>query len=64
MKSIAAMIEQLSAMLGTADLSAWEAQFVQSIVARRDAGQSTEALTDKQVEKIENLYNIHFGDAA
>lgn len=59
MTSTTVMIERLSGMLGTADLSPWEQGFVRSLVERREAGQVT-ALTDKQVETLERLHDKHF----
>lgn len=61
MKSVGAMVEQLAAMLGTNDLSPWEQGFVQTV--QRHAKQTT-TLTEKQVDKIEQLYEKHFGDTA
>lgn len=57
MKSIGTMIEQLSAMLGTDDLNPWETQFIQTVQRHQ---KNTTALTERQVDKIEQLYDKHF----
>lgn len=64
MKSLAAMLEQISALAGTPDLSRWEAEFVSNIVERTRSGRGfdTTRLSPKQVETIERLYQRHFGD--
>ena len=44
---------------GTKDLSDWEQGFVETLVARVEAGQVTQ-LTDRQVETLERLHGKHF----
>ena len=61
MKSVGAMLTQLQAMLGTNDLSDWEAGFVESVVEAAEA-RGLQTLSGKQVEKIESIYRKHFGD--
>jgi len=63
MKSIGAMIQQLEPLVGTADLSAWEQRFVENIVLRSNNGMLTARLTEKQIERVSELYDKHFGDA-
>lgn len=58
-----AMIKSLDGMLGTKDLSQWESNFVSSIVDRTYRGQDAQAignLTDKQVERLTDIYRKHF----
>lgn len=62
MKSLGAMIQQLHGMVGTADLSEWESQFVQSVYDQSGEGQDTAFLTSKQAEVVGKLYSKHFGD--
>lgn len=62
MKSIAVMLTQLEGMLGTRDLTDWEAGFVESVVATAEA-YGTQALSTKQVETVESIYRKNFGDA-
>lgn len=59
MVSTGTMIGHLSGLLGTGDLSEWEAQFVESLEARKNAGQVT-SLSEKQIETLERLYKKHF----
>lgn len=59
--SIGAQLEQLDGLRGTKDLSEWEANFVANMVVRYvAAGKSTTALTDRMVEKIEQIWTKHF----
>jgi hypothetical protein len=53
------MICKLEALLGTADLSAWEQSFVRNLAARMHAGQVTK-LSGEQVEKLGELHGRHF----
>lgn len=61
MQSVKQMLERLSGLLGTSDLTDWEQEFVGSVLDRvRARGGDTTTLTDKQVEKIDSLYRKHF----
>lgn len=53
------MIRKLSAMLGTKDLNEWESNFVMSLERRMNAGEVT-MLTDKQIERLDELHSKHF----
>lgn len=59
MKSTTQMIRRLEGMLGTKDLSDWESGFVESLVAKLDAGEVT-SLTERQVETLDRLHGKHF----
>ena len=59
MTSTTTMIRRLEGMLGTKDLSDWEQGFVETLVARLEAGQVTQ-LTERQVETLERLHGKHF----
>lgn len=63
MKSIGQMIDQLDALLGTKDLTAWEDQFLTHITEQTNTGINTASLTEKQIAVIERLYRKHFADA-
>lgn len=63
MKSVGAMIQQLAGLVGTQDLNAWERQFVVHIGDLSETGRLTTRLSEAQVDKIEQLYTKHFGDA-
>lgn len=59
MVSTTTMIAALEGLLGTRSVTAREASFIESLVRARDAGQVT-ALSEKQVEWLNDLYNLHF----
>ena len=59
MQSTTQMIRRLEGMLGTKDLSDWESGFVESLVAKVDAGKVT-SLTERQLEVLERLHGKHF----
>ncbi len=63
MKSVGAMIAQLAALVGTRDLSDWERQFVVHTHDLTMGGIATGRLSGKQVEKVQEIYDRHFGDA-
>jgi hypothetical protein len=57
--STAMMIERLSGLLGTKDLTEWETNFVQSLkiqIAERNAS----SLSERQVERLDELHSKHF----
>ncbi|PTB23475.1 hypothetical protein C9I56_38980 [Paraburkholderia caribensis] len=53
------MIERLSGLLGTNDLSDWEKGFVTTLVRMTTDGQVT-MLTDKQIDALDQLHARHF----
>jgi len=63
MKSLGAMVLQLAGMVGTKDLSKWETDFVCSVGRRTADGEHTGCLSERQIDRIEELYRKHFGDA-
>ena len=50
--------KQLAGMLDTVDLSAWEQTFVRSVA--KQAKETTQVLTMRQVEVIEEIWRRHF----
>lgn len=58
------MIKALLGLVNTRDVSDWENEFIQSIDARTNHGATTDRLTSKQVEKIEQTYRKHFSSHA
>lgn len=54
------MVKQIAGLLGTDDLSAWEAQFVESVNTNSNGGALTTILTPKQVDVIERIWSKHF----
>jgi hypothetical protein len=59
-KSLAQKIKQCEGLIGTSDLSAWEAEFMQSVVDRSSGGADTTRLSAKQVEVVERIFGKHF----
>lgn len=59
-KSIAAMVDQIAGMLGTADLNDWESGFVDSIIERIGDRKDTTRLSPRQVEIVERIWRKHF----
>ena len=55
--SLKTKIKQLTGLLGTKDLSEWEHRFVDSVSEHLD---DTTALSAKQAEKIEQIWERHF----
>ncbi|CAM2142578.1 conserved protein of unknown function [Pararobbsia alpina] len=53
------MVERLSGLINTNDLSAWEQGFVMKLKRIADAGHIT-SLSDKQVEALDELHAKHF----
>ncbi|MGF6936820.1 hypothetical protein OKW41_005982 [Paraburkholderia sp. UCT70] len=53
------MIQRLSGLLDTNDLSEWEQGFVRQLDAIRSAGHVT-SLTDKQFDRLDELHAKHF----
>jgi len=54
------MLEQLSGLLGTDDLSKWENEFVRHIIDVVAEEGCTTGLSGRQVEKIEQIWSKHF----
>ena len=59
MPSTTQMIRKLEGMIGSKDLGDWESGFVESLVAKVDAGEVT-SLTERQVETLDRLHGKHF----
>ncbi|MBN3777406.1 hypothetical protein G3O06_07555 [Burkholderia sp. Ac-20345] len=57
--STATMIERLTGLIGTNDLTEWEQEFVRKLDKIRCAGHVTD-LSDKQVERLDELHSKHF----
>lgn len=59
--SIGTMIEQLDGLRDTKDISDWEDSFITSVLHKYlQAGKRTSGLSEKQVEKIEDIWVKHF----
>ncbi|KVT91907.1 hypothetical protein WK59_04000 [Burkholderia ubonensis] len=57
--STSTMIERLTGLLDTRDLTEWKQEFVRKLDAIRLSGRVTD-LSDKQVERLDELHNKHF----
>jgi len=62
MKSLGAMVKQLAGMVGTKDLSKWETDFVCRVGRRTADGEQTGCLTERQIDRLTELYEKHFSD--
>jgi hypothetical protein len=60
MASINVMVQRVSGMLDTHDLSDWEDGFVRSLVRISNDGKDTTRITEKQIEVLERIFNKHF----
>lgn len=58
--SIGTKIKQIVALTGTKDVNDWEDRFLQSVGQKTGDGEHTTALTDKQVDVIERIWERHF----
>lgn len=57
--STRSMVERLTGLLGTKDLTEWENQFVESM-QRRLANNSLTTITAAQATALETVFNKHF----
>lgn len=60
MASINNMVKKCAGLIDTRDVTAWENEFLQSIVETTDAGDNTSMLTEKQVDVLERIYTKNF----
>ena len=58
--SLGTMLQQLHGLCGTADVTAWEDKFIESVYVWSKNGTDTRGITDKQLPIIERLYRKHF----
>lgn len=60
MTSLNTMVKRVAGLADTKDITDWENQFVKSLVERTRNGDNTTTLTDKQIERLEELHSKHF----
>lgn len=60
MKSIGQKLKQVTALIGTKDVSEWEEKFLRDMRVKTRDGERTIGLTPKQVDVIENIHQKHF----
>jgi hypothetical protein len=60
--SIGERIQDLESLLETKPdtLGEWSCQFIEDMVSKSNAGRVTTHLSEKQVEKIEEIWSEHF----
>ena len=60
MTTLNTQLKQLAGLVGTKDLSDWEDGFVRSLLEKTKQGDDTRALTEKQIDRLEELHGKHF----
>ena len=58
--SLATMLQQIVGLLGTKDINEWETRFIESVRGALPPHGQTTALSDKQADKIEQIWERHF----
>jgi len=58
--SLGAKIQQLEGLLDTKDVNDWENTFLHNVCDRTAGGLVTRRLSDKQIDRIEELWARHF----
>ena len=58
MKSVAQMLKQCEGLLGTKDINRWEQEFLEDVIGW--GSKNSKMLTEKQVEKLLEIYEKHF----
>lgn len=54
------MVKKVAGLQDTRDLTDWENGFVKSLVERTKNGDNTTRLTEKQIDRLQELYDKHF----
>lgn len=54
------MVKRLRGLQGTGDLTDWEERFVESILEHTRDGDDTSLLSEKQLDRVEEIFNKHF----
>jgi len=60
MASLNRMVQAVSGLMDTSLLNDWEENFVRSLIERTQNGKDTRSLTEKQIDRLEELFNKHF----
>lgn len=63
MTTLNTMVKRCAGLLGTGELSEWEEDFMRGVLARTRNGDDTRALTERQVDSLERIFEKHYGDA-
>ena len=60
MKSLRQKIEQVAGLVDTKDVTDWENGFLKNVLEASKGGVYTAALSTRQVETLERIYDKHF----
>lgn len=60
MASLNTMVQRVSGLVDTKDLTDWESDFVTSVVEQTNDGKNTTSLTEKQIDVLERIFRKHF----
>lgn len=60
MASLNTMVKQVAGLQDTRDVNDWENQFIKSLVEKTSNGDNTTSLTEKQIDRLEELHKRHF----
>ncbi|MGC4059392.1 MAG: hypothetical protein QM749_00435 [Aquabacterium sp.] len=60
MTAINTMVKRVAGLTDTRDVSDWENEFIKNIVARTNNGDNTSMLTERQIERLEEIFDKHF----
>lgn len=58
--SLGTKIEQINGLSGTSDVNDWESGFIVNIYTVSARGTKTAALSEKQIEIIDRIWERHF----
>lgn len=58
--SVRTQLLQLAGLVDTTDVSNWENGFLKNVLEATEQGARTSRLTEKQLERIEELWRKHF----
>lgn len=60
MASLNTMVKRCAGLVDTKDVSAWESDFLRSILEKTQQGDNTTSLTEKQIEVLERIHSKNF----
>ena len=60
MTTINTQVKRLAGLQGTGDVTAWEDDFIGSILRQTRNGDDTTSLSEKQIEIVERIHDKHF----
>lgn len=60
MTSVNTMIKKISGLQDTNRVTAWENEFISSVVTKTRDGLVVSTLTDKEIDKVEQIHATHF----